>query len=352
MNLSFRRMAPFGLLGLVLCAIVLSGLAGDHEGMGLVMAGGRLSEADARKLEGQVASAPDDVDARIQLLGYYFLRSHASEEAQTARQEHILWLIRNRPDASVLDSPYGHLDAILEGPAYAEGKKAWKEQVDRNPENGSILGRAASYALLHDSATAESLYKRAEAADPQNPKWPRELGHLYSLGISTKEGTDRKAAAKASLDAYERSLGLLKEVEEREALLPDVATIALEAGDPGKARAFAEELLKARDQDSWNYGNMIHHGNLVLGRLALRDGDMAKAKQHLLAAGETPGSPQLNSFGPNMTLAKELLEKGEKEAVLEYFKRCGTFWKKDRLQAWTKEVQAGKIPNFGANLDY
>ncbi len=50
-------------------------------------------------------------------------------------------------------------------------------------------------------------------------------------------------------------------------------------------------------------------------------------KKYLIAAGKSPGSPQMDSFGPNMTLAKDLLEKGERDAVLEYFMRCRKFWK-------------------------
>ncbi len=208
---------------------------------------------------------------------------------------------------------------------------------------------------MHDPTLAESLYQRAEAADPQNPQWPNRLGHLYALGLSRKSGEAREKAAKAALDAYVRSLQHTKQDQAREALLGDVAKVALEAGEVAKARGYSEELLKKAGeskQRSWNYGNAVHHGHLVLGRLALRDGDVKKAKEHLLAAGKTPGSPQLNSFGPNMTLAKELLEKGERQAVLEYFELCGSFWKRDKLEAWSKEVRSGSIPNFGANLDY
>jgi hypothetical protein len=114
-------------------------------------------------------------------------------------------------------------------------------------------------------------------------------------------------------------------------------------------------LVEAKgSRDSWNYGNAVHKGNLTLGRIAASEGRLADAVTFLRAAGETPGSPTLNSFGPNMSLARDLLERGERDAVLAYFEACRVFWKMggSRLDAWTKEVQAGTIPNFGANLRY
>jgi hypothetical protein len=55
-----------------------------------------------------------------------------------------------------------------------------------------------------------------------------------------------------------------------------------------------------------------------------------------------------------MTLAKDLLEKGERDAVLEYFMLCRKFWKMDhgKLDQWIQEVMDGKNPDFGANLLY
>ena len=92
--------------------------------------------------------------------------------------------------------------------------------------------------------------------------------------------------------------------------LPKLAKRAFEAGDTEKASSYAKQLLTmASDyRNDWNYGNAIYYGNFVLGRIAVHQGDLAQAGQYLLAAAATPGSPQLDSFGPNMTLAKELLE--------------------------------------------
>jgi len=350
MNISLRLTV---LLGLALWMIVPGALCAqdDESATRLAMEGRKLSAEDARNMETQVKAAPDDVAARSRLLGYYMRLAFSSPEAKEARRQHILWLIRNQPDAPILGTPFARLDMHQDGSAYEEGRKAWMDQVDRQPKNAAVLGSAAAYLSLNDADTAESLYQRAEAAEPQSPRWPRNLGHLYALGRARKTGEERQKSAQAALNAYERSLANMKDGEERESMLPYVGTLAFEAGETAKARSYAEEMLRS-EQGGWNAGNLVHHGHLVLGRIALRDGDTKTAQEHLLAAGKTKGSPQLDSFGPNMTLAKELLEKGDRQTVLEYFKLCGSFWKKSALEAWTQEVQAGKIPEFGANLEY
>jgi hypothetical protein len=144
--------------------------------------------------------------------------------------------------------------------------------------------------------------------------------------------------------------------ENRFYALADLAKAAFDAGDLSKAKGYANELLSLAPQNrkDWNYGNAIYYSNFVLGRVALRDGDVAGGKIYLLAAARTPGSPQLNSFGPNVTLAKELLNKGERDAVLEYFALCRSFWKLDRglLDEWSATVRGGGIPEFRSNTNY
>ena len=69
-------------------------------------------------------------------------------------------------------------------------------------------------------------------------------------------------------------------------------------------------------------------------------------------SGDTPGSPQLNSFGPSMRLARELLRSGESEAVLAYFAQCRRFWKMGQtwLNIWERKVARGAIPTFFMQL--
>jgi len=138
--------------------------------------------------------------------------------------------------------------------------------------------------------------------------------------------------------------------------LTDGVIWSVDVDPPAKTREDANTVLSVAEKyrSDWNYGNAVHKAHLALGRLALRNGDIEQAKHFLIEAGKTPGSPQLNSFGPNMLLAKELLEKGETAAVLEYLDLCGKFWRSDfgSLSTWKKLIVEGKQPNFLANLFY
>jgi hypothetical protein len=135
------------------------------------------------------------------------------------------------------------------------------------------------------------------------------------------------------------------------------AMASVDTGDYEKAGRYAGELLRLSHElfpKELPEADGIHKGNIVLGRLALRTGNTERAKAFLLESGRVGGSPVLGSFGPNMTLAKEMLEKGERDVVLEYFGLCENFWKQghDKLEGWRSQVRAGTIPDFGANMAY
>jgi len=138
--------------------------------------------------------------------------------------------------------------------------------------------------------------------------------------------------------------------------LREAAERQLRHGRRDDARRLATELLALADRlpRDWNYGNAIHHGHLLLGRIAVAEGDLERASVELLAAGRTPGSPQLNSFGPNCQLALELLRAGQTAPVLAYLEACGAFWKLDmgRRAEWMATIRDHRVPQFGANLRY
>lgn len=122
-----------------------------------------------------------------------------------------------------------------------------------------------------------------------------------------------------------------------------------------KARSYGLELLSLDagfKEEIWRDGNAVYDANLVLGRVAAQEGRITEAKQYLLEAGKSTGSPVLGSFGPNMSLARDLLQSGGRDEVLEFFDRCRKFWPDPKLTLWSEDVRAGRMPDFGANLYY
>ena len=133
--------------------------------------------------------------------------------------------------------------------------------------------------------------------------------------------------------------------------LGPAARNALESGNTELAQELATELelLAPKYRDN---GNAIQDANQVLGLIALSKGDIDEAKRRLLASADSNGSPTMKTFGPNMQLAKALLEKGEKDVVVDYFDRCGKFWKDRQLAAWKDSAMKGEVPDFGSNVLY
>jgi len=158
--------------------------------------------------------------------------------------------------------------------------------------------------------------------------------------------------------------------------LADAAKAALEAGEKEKARDYAIKALAAADQSAarWNAsgGSAARHrvpgvptadyyANFVLGRLAILDGDIRSAERYLVASGGIHGGDAaLDTYGPNLSLALEVLKQGDqqsREAVIQFLDEIKIWWKPARspYEQWKAQIAAGKIPNFlaiGNNLTY
>ena len=159
----------------------------------------------------------------------------------------------------------------------------------------------------------------------------------------------RQIALKRAPDALVKIEGHLSD-SEAFVHLPGAAAAAFHLERFTEAKVLAEKVLFLAPsfRENWNYGNAIHLGHTVLGLLAIEQCDIKLAIEELEKSGNTPGSPQLNSFGPTMQLAKELLKKGQTEAALAYLKQCRKFWEMGTtwLDLWEQRIHAGHVPNF------
>lgn len=71
-------------------------------------------------------------------------------------------------------------------------------------------------------------------------------------------------------------------------------------------------------------------------------------------------APHLMTFGPNLSLAREVLKHGDqqsRQAVLQFLEEVRTFWsiKPAEFEQWSADIVAGRMPDFnvyGPNLFY
>ena len=164
----------------------------------------------------------------------------------------------------------------------------------------------------------------------------------------TDAATATTLAAEA-VQAFERAYELESWDFSRHGLQIDIARAAVAAGLLDVARIAADAVLRNASQfeRTWQYGNAIHWAHIVLGQVALRT-NLQMACAELGLAGGTRGSPQLNSFGPDLELAQSLLDLGRTDAVLDYLTRCKRFWEMDQgaLDQWISRISSGGRPKL------
>lgn len=132
--------------------------------------------------------------------------------------------------------------------------------------------------------------------------------------------------------------------------LGDLVYETYQEGELKESRSLANEYLALAEKYKcdWNYGNAIHGANSFLGMISLSEGNVIDAKKYLTAAGKSPGSPQLNSYGPDFFLANVLLSMGEREVVVSYLLDINQFWGKGSslVENWIYDIEAGEVPEL------
>lgn len=387
-----------------------------NDALQLSLKGRKLSAPEAAALEQRLAANPNDLETRFILIGYYTTSREPAFKRKRAEQafwvienipdspqvDHLFGVVLNQHDEGFdkarklwlkqLELHPGNTAVLSNAvdffllPDRALAEKLLKAGAAAEPNEArwpSRLGRLYMLELTRFSYQPRSVPlsrprqpdmvvnepdRVQAAADFRNgtvhssevspqAQLDREavqarLGNLPPTRTGEVTGRSRRELATLAFEQFALAHKLTLDEQEKRVLMIDLAKSAFESGNLEQARGWATALVNDSVKD-WNYGNEIHYGHLILGRLALLSGDLEGAKDELFAAGKTPGSPQLNSFGPNMVLAKELLEKGERKSVLRYFELCASFWQfQSRLPEWTETVKSGGIPNFGANLSY
>lgn len=339
-------------LGVLLGCLALPGQGRSAElpeSIGWMKAGRDLSAEQAAEIEKHLTTAPDDMEARTKLLGYAMLRRLQDAGIRDRREQNVLWIIGHHPNAAIAGTPFIELDPLSDGEAYDEGRRLWISQVAVTKTNVAVLANAVQFFMVHDKRLAEEYLKRLCVLEPTNPVWFQQLSFLYSLSAEYPRPGQLPAEdfAKA-LKELETAYRLTTNQSDRVYLMTLLGALALDAGQCDQAQSYGRHLLQMAPKDEWSYALHVHRAHTLLGRVALREDRIAEAKASLLESANITGSTNLNSFPPEMVLAKVLVSIGETNTVMKYLEVCQTVWPKAQaaLEKWRQEIRATGTSTF------
>ncbi len=255
--------------------------------------------------------------------------------------------IDNRGLLASLDRALQKSSAALDARRDIEGS-SFPSQVGHA---GEFLAQNAGF-LLRDGALededplklAEDWLGRAHRMDPTKPDWVNVLIAVYqrdaamTLDVSTK------------IKLLENALAVAQNDGQKLRVMPDLLEAEFDSGDSTAAARESRMLLEmaAANPKTGNHDDLVQAAETMLGRVALDQGNREEAKERLLESARGKDSPSLRSNGPKMTLAQDLFNAGERDAVLQYLGLCRAFWKFDqgRIDHYEKLIHAQPKPDL------
>jgi len=148
---------------------------------------------------------------------------------------------------------------------------------------------------------AEHYANRAQELDPTTPALPvvssRQLAETLALrAMQSRDPAERAGLLHKRLELLEKSYSNISPDDHAHASeLLDLARARADAGDMAGAADLAGALLRLAPQIETDpetrglYDQVRHHAHVIVGRSALRMGDLTTASQELLAAGKVAG---------------------------------------------------------------
>ena len=169
-----------------------------------------------------------------------------------------------------------------------------------------------------DAPTLAERWLRKARSLASGDEWNGPLGNALHLRAQRTNDPAEK------LRLLTESIALLPE-NAKAGLLPEIVNAEFQSGDDAAAERDAHSLA-----DSPRNANEYHIGQTILGRIAMAKGEQAEGRRLLLASLNPPAKFKNPNFQPNMALAQDVYDGGDKDAVLEFLEASRALWKNDR----------------------
>jgi len=321
---------------------------GSKNDLRFVAAGAVLSEKEVCQLEKRIKENPSDVAIRLQLIGYYNKLDRFTESAF----EHILWMIENRARDYVWYSTLSLSAHKLSSEQFAKFRERWLEQVATDKSDAKVNGNAAYSIGAKDFETSERLLRRAQKLNPRDVRWTRRLAQIYRHEALCGLQIHRAKYAKLAMTQTQRALSLRDAPGERVGLLMTVIPIAIDFGHLELARNWSKRFLdlgRKTDCPLWEQTACLYMARIKLAGQGSTQAKvwLRKALTSLKAEPKQDGPSHLFKSNRMMLLLDELLQRGEKEIVIDTLKLCErktSGRERDQIKKWLASIRAGGKP--------
>ena len=166
----------------------------------------------------------------------------------------------------------------------------------------------------------ERWLRKAISLAPPGAEWTPTLGQSL------------QAKANRALDPNEKVRLLVEAAtflpdNAKPGLLQSLASAEFDAGDDAGAERDAKLVLSSAPKNA----NAYNAAQTILGRIALAKNDLGEAEETADGVRHYARRDQENaSFDPQMTLAQDIYDAGDKDAVIQFLEASRIVWKNDR----------------------
>jgi hypothetical protein len=206
-------------------------------------------------------------------------------------------------------------------------------------------GRGPGSRLAPDTlALAESLASRAVALDPSSEAAVSIKFQVLQIRDWEKLTDLRKLSTEQQKQLGDADRLLLVRFEMDHAWSPSGRNPNLDL-----AAAKARELLELaqRAPAAAHSAYAVFEANMMLGKVALRQGHKHEAARYLLAAADAPASEELGHDLILMNLPRALIDWGERDAAAQFLERIASkTLRPKQFQGWAAQIRKGENPNL------
>lgn len=314
-----------------------------------IFAGEEMSAEQAAQVAQRLTTQPNDLRARLMMLGYYQSTSNATPSINDQFQ-HALWMIDNHPAHYV--SQYIHWAGHSSDwtPAMSQqASKHWHAQLRKHPKNSRVVAYAAEFFDDQDKAVAESLLKKAARLDPNWVVPVRRLAQTYrAKAIRAKTKANRIAFARLAIRWAEKAFALHDTRGERVGMLTEFTHVAIRYGHLSAARKYVKRLeYYGTIMPLWNQYSLLY--SLWL---AFIDDKPRSALFRLKALVESfEAEPtHVSASTVSAALITDLLERGQHQDVEKFIEFMipvtADKVRQELYQAWLLQIRRGAKPKI------